>query len=198
MILVGADLKDQSSADSQGCLSVSQTILFNCKKRALTGKSRHSLDYKPPLPLYMGLSVHMQTRSKKLIGQLYELGISVSFDRVVEMENQLATATCENIAKNGVVCPAQLRKGLFTVSALDNLDHNPSRTTAKGSFHGTGISLFQFPSKSNVGHFQDGIDIPSPETKNHRLSDNFTTVPAVALKKANVAVPQTPNQIKAF
>lgn len=34
MMLVGVDLKDQSSADSQACLTVSQTILFNCKKRA--------------------------------------------------------------------------------------------------------------------------------------------------------------------
>ncbi|KAJ3591760.1 hypothetical protein NHX12_006892 [Muraenolepis orangiensis] len=82
---------------------------------------------------------------------------------------------------------------------INNLNHNPSSTTAKGSFHGTGISFFQFPSKSNVGHFQDGMDMPSPETKkNHWLPDNFTTVPAVALKKANVAVPQTPNQITAF
>ena len=32
MLLRGADLMDQDSADSQACLSVSQTILFNCKK----------------------------------------------------------------------------------------------------------------------------------------------------------------------
>jgi len=149
------------------------TILFNCKKSAPIGKSRHSLEYEPPLPLYMGLSVHTQTMSKKLIAHLLELGLSVSYDRVVELENQLATAVCENIAKNGIVCPAQLRKGLFTVSALDNTDHNSSNTTAKGSFHCTSISLFQFSSKSNVGHFQDGIGMSSPEAKkNHRLPDN--------------------------
>ena len=28
----------------------------------------------------------------------------------------------------------------FTVGALDNLDHNPSSTTARDSFHGMGIS----------------------------------------------------------
>ena len=199
MILVGIDLKDQSNDDSQACLTISHTILFNCKKRAPTGKSRHVLEYEPPLPLYMGLSVHTQTRSKKLITHLYELGLSVSYARVVELENQLATAVCENIAKNGVVCPAQLRKGLFTVSALDNIDHNPSSTTAKGSFHGTGISLFQFPSKSNMGQVQGGIAMPSPETeKNHHLPGSFTIVPAVALTKANVAVPATPNPIISF
>ena len=35
----------------------------------------------------------------------------------------------------------QLRRGLFTAGALDNLDHNSSSTTAKDSFHGTGISF---------------------------------------------------------
>ena len=33
------------------------------------------------------------------------------------------------------------RKGLFTVGPLDNIDHNPSSTTAVGAFHGCGISL---------------------------------------------------------
>ena len=41
--------------------------------------------------------------------------------------------------------PTQLRHGLFTAGALDNLDHNPSSTTAKDSFHGTGISFFSTP-----------------------------------------------------
>ena len=41
--------------------------------------------------------------------------------------------------------------GLFTVGALENIDYNPSSTTTQGSFHGTGISLFQFPDSSVSG-----------------------------------------------
>ena len=37
----------------------------------------------------------------------------------------------------------KLRKGIFTTSAVHIIDHNLSSNTAKGSFHGTGISLFQ-------------------------------------------------------
>ena len=147
--------------DSQSCLTVSQTILFSCKKRASAAKPRHSLEYEPPLPLYNGLNVHTQSRSKKLVTQLYEFGLSVSYERVMSFESQLATSVCENIEQTGVVCPSLLRKGLFTVGALDNIDHNPSSTTAKGSFHGTGISLFQFPTRYNKGHPQDGITLPS-------------------------------------
>ena len=34
-------------------------------------------------------------------------------------------------------------------SAADNIDHEPSSTTSEDSFHGTGISLFQYSTKSN-------------------------------------------------
>ena len=50
-----------------------------------------------------------------------------------------------------VVCPTHLRKGLLTVGAMDNIDHNPSSTTADSSFHGTGISIIQFPTVNNTG-----------------------------------------------
>jgi hypothetical protein len=42
--------------------------------------------------------------------------------------------------EDGVVCPAILQKGLFTTSAVDNIDHNHSATTATISCHGTDIS----------------------------------------------------------
>ena len=37
-----------------------------------------------------------------------------------------------------------MQENIFTVSAIDNLDYNPSSSTAKDSFHGTGILIFQF------------------------------------------------------
>ena len=85
--------------------------------------------------------------------------------------------------------PTQLRRGLFTAGALDNLDHNPSSTTAKDSFHGTGISLFQFPTSSSLGENQNDIKLALADTKkNHQLPDSFATVSAVALKTATVSV----------
>ncbi|KAG0725677.1 hypothetical protein GWK47_038125 [Chionoecetes opilio] len=165
MLMKGADLKDQDCTVSQACLTASQIILFNCKKRARRDKqipssrSRHSLEIEPPLPLYIGLNLHTQTRSRKLVTQMHDLGLSVSYDRVPHLENHLATAVCKDMKRKGVVCPVQLRFQLFTVGALDNIDHNPSSTTATGSFHGTGISLFQFPTSSNMGQSQSEISL---------------------------------------
>ena len=67
------------------------------------------------------------------------------------LEDQLAGSVSMHFEKQGIVFPPNLRKGLFTVGALDNLDHNPSSTTSQNSFHGTAISVFQFPSVSNSG-----------------------------------------------
>lgn len=194
---------NQDFTESQACLTISQTILFNCKKACdsknanSSMKSRHSLNYEPPLPLYIGLNIHTQTRCKKLIMEMYELGLSISYDRVLQLENQLANAVCDDIDKKGIVCPTQLRKGLFTVGALDNLDHNPSSTTAKDSFHGTGISLFQSPTRSKMGTLQDIISLnDSTRMKKYLLPDHFTIVPAVTLKKEKVEVNESPNSVE--
>lgn len=204
MLMRGADLKDQDSVDSQACMTASQIILFNYKKRArrdkniTTTRSRHSLEFEPPLPLYIGLNLHTQTRSKKLVTQMHELGLSVCYDRVLHLESHLATAVCEDSKRKGAVSPTQLHFQLFTVGSLDNIDHNPSSTTAKSSFHGTGISLFQFPTKSNGGQLQIGISQRFKEVTglNHQLPEDFTTVPAVVLRKESVDVPKPPHDIR--
>ena len=90
--------------------------------------------------------------------------------------------------------PIQLRHGLFTMGALDNIDHNPSSTTAKDSFHGTGISLFQFPSESSMGRIPK-IQLSKNQSKNLQLPETYTTVPAVASKKESVSVPKPCNSI---
>lgn len=50
--------------------------------------------------------------------------------------NSLATFLNTN-----VVCPPHLPKKYFVTCAVDNIDHNLSSSTAKGSFHGTGNNI---------------------------------------------------------
>ena len=188
------NLKDQDKCESQACLTVSQVILFNIKKKCSdsTVKTRHTLHREPPLPIYVGLNIHHMTRSKKLIQQLYQMGICVSYDRVLELEDWTASSVCERFEEDGVVIPACLRKGVFTVGALDNLDHNPSSTTAVDAFHGTGISLFQFPTKVDPGEDRPPLIISPSETSQHSLPDSYGLVPAVALTACAVHIPIQP------
>uniref|UniRef100_UPI00358EDFCA uncharacterized protein n=1 Tax=Myxine glutinosa TaxID=7769 RepID=UPI00358EDFCA len=75
LILTGPQFGEQDKRDSQTCLTIGQEIVFNTKKRPSPGPSsssmnpRHSLDSELPLPIYIGINVHAQTRSKKLIQQ---------------------------------------------------------------------------------------------------------------------------------
>ena len=105
------------------------------------------------------------------------MGICISY---VEIEDWITIYTCERFKEDGVVSPACLRKGLFTVGALDNLDHNPSSTTSQSSFHGTGISLFQFPTRSNPGGCRVPVTIFLPSgAKEHTLC--LTAMPSSQL-----------------
>lgn len=134
------------------CLTIGQYIVYNPKKKMshTALKTRHSKEREPPFPIYIGNNVHAATRSKKLIQKLCHMGICISYDRI--LEDWIGTSSCERFEDNGVVSPAYLRKGLFTVGALDNLDHNPSSNTS--------LSSFQMPTNTEPGESQPPITIP--------------------------------------
>ncbi|KAL9954025.1 hypothetical protein ACROYT_G041513 [Oculina patagonica] len=82
---------------------------------------------------------------------------------------------------------------MFTVGAIDNIDHNPSSTTAQGSFHGTGISLFQFPKQDSEVSQQEvqGVSLCASRTTSRdiTLPDEYSSVPPVSVKTSEVNVP---------
>lgn len=190
MIINGLDIKAEKKKNSQMCSTVCEMLIFNSKKwpsRAKSTVTRHSLE--TPLPLYIGLKIHNSTRSKVLIEQMYKLGLSVSYYRVIEVEEELSASLCQRFDLDGVVVPSILKKGIFTAAALDNLDHNPSSNTSTSSFHGTGISLFQFPTEDVPGEPRPPLIIPPAETSNIRLPEHYASVPAVAFNPNTVSCP---------
>ena len=64
---------------------------------------------------------------------------------VLELSTDMGNSVCARFESEGVICPPKLHKGVFTAGAVDTINHDPSSVTAKGSFHGTGISLFRHP-----------------------------------------------------
>ena len=75
--------------------------------------------------------------------KLFNLGLRISYDCVLRLSAEMGNHVCQRFHVEQVVCPPMLKGGVFTTAAVDNLDHNPSATTANDSFHGTGISLLQ-------------------------------------------------------
>jgi len=76
--------------------------------------------------------------------------------------------------KKSVVTSACLQNGLFTVVAvLNNLVHNHSSTSVMDAFHGTNISIFQFPTKANPVKVRPHVTIPPIGASQHSLPDNY-------------------------
>ena len=77
---------------------------------------------------------------------------------------------------------------IYTIRALDNVDHNSSSTWAEGSFHSTGISIIQIWESENEG--EDRI-LPFEIVSTHNnteLPDKFTVVKAVSINQKAIAV----------
>ena len=163
--------------NSRMVLSVSQLAMMS-----MTSLSTN-LKCEPPLAVFLALKVHSQTRSKKLVELLHEYCLSVSYKRVVSIEIGFAQSIAQQTSANSnIVCPTNLRQHIFTVAALDNLDHNPTSRTATSSFHGTGISIFQFPSSDKPGLYQKPIQIDQAQKSNTVrpiLPPSYTFVPPV-------------------
>eukprot|EP00745_Piridium_sociabile_P026562 TRINITY_DN4240_c0_g2_i9.p1 TRINITY_DN4240_c0_g2~~TRINITY_DN4240_c0_g2_i9.p1 ORF type:complete len:1084 (-),score=281.98 TRINITY_DN4240_c0_g2_i9:490-3741(-) len=138
------------------------------------------------------MSVHAKTRKRTLVEMLHEHGIGISYDRVLEISAQLGEATVSKYVDDGVVCPPVLRKGLFTTSAMDNIDHNPTATTATTSFHGTSISVFQHPTKDDKGEERGHLEFREEKVKTiPELPDSFTNIHPAFFTKKKPSPPQS-------
>ena len=84
----------------------------------------------------------MQELSRNLVDKLSNLGLCISYDRVLSLSEEMGNSVCQQYHKEQVVCLPAINQVVLTISAVDNIDHNPSATTATDSFHGTGISRF--------------------------------------------------------
>ena len=107
----------------------------------------------------------------------------------------MGNSACQQLHREQVVCPPKMRSNVFTTSAIDNIDHNPSSTTAKGSFHGTAISLLQHPSFTGEGVDRSIAIVGGSREANSkmvgRLPHYYTDVPPVTTNVKNIAVPAT-------
>ena len=157
MVLEGPSIKDQHhECSTPAALSIAQILKYNGVKRMrkqvdATSSLRHSSTQETPLPIYVGLLLHAQTRKRDLVDRLFILGLSISYDHVLRLSAEIGNSVCQRFHVEQVVCPPTLKGNTFTTAAVDNLDHNPSATTVKDSFHGTEISLLQHPTSANEG-----------------------------------------------
>lgn len=129
-----------------------------------------------------------------MVDKLCDLGLSISYNRVLEISSEMGNNVGERFQAENVVCPSNLKLKLFTTSAVDNIDHNPSSTTATGSLHGTALSLFQHPTKENQGQERVPVQPPPDRPTSHGIAPlprQYAEVPPVQPWKTDPSFPST-------
>ena len=173
MILEGPNARCHlTGKPSQAALTLAQLLKFNSVKHARKTEqcTRHIKSQETPLPVYIGVMLHVKTQKRDLIDRLYALGMSISYDHILRLSSDMANAVCEHFKETDTVCPPNLKRNVFTTAAVDNIDHNTSLTTTITSFHRTSISLIQHPNEHGEG-------VSNAIIKRRNLSPSTTIVP---------------------
>ena len=79
-----------------------------------------------------------ETRKRTIVDDPYNLGLSISYDSVLEISTEMGIkfAHVTNLKKLSVHLNFIIKKKVSTTAAVDNINHNPSSSTAQGAFHG--------------------------------------------------------------
>ena len=157
MVMEGPSNQDQMADSTPAALAIAQMLKFNSKKynrmhgTIASVTVRHTAAQETPVPTYTEMMLHAHTRKRELVGKLSHLGMSISYDCVLQLSAQIGNSVYQQFHREQVVCSPKMRSKVFTTAAVDNIDHSASATTEKESFNGTAISLLQHPSFAGEG-----------------------------------------------
>ena len=108
----------------------------------------------------------------------------------------MGNSTILRYKEENVICPANLKRSLFTVTAVDNIYFKTTFRTAKGEFHGTGCSVMQIPDEENDGINRDTLVIRDDVPKQRHLlplPSSYGEVQPLLLKVHEPFVPTVGN-----
>ena len=183
------------AGQTQAAVTIAQLLMFNSRKygpqqnQEKQKKRHHAKNKEMPVPIYLGLKMHAETRKQEIVDCLYHLGLSISYDRVMAISTDIANSVCAKFTREGVVVPPGLTTNVFTVGMMDNIDHNPSSTTAPDSFHGTSISMVQHTSESDKKPELLAVDSTVQGTRSVQPLPNTYTLVAPLERKREVLIP---------
>lgn len=167
--------------------TISQQLVYNtCSgthHATKTDTIRHGKGHETPFVLYQGLKLHGDGRLKKQIENAHELGLSVSYGRVVEVKQTIARAVCKRHAEDGVVLPTNLRHNVFVTYDVDNLDGQSKGNFSQDEFHGTALSATNHLSWDKLGVQRATIQLDYSDTSVPQLPDAYALIHPVELNE---------------
>ena len=120
----GSSAENMNEYCKQGPLTVGQMIAFNttiCTQKTST-ILYHSVQRKPPLPVYLAMMIYNKTGSPDLIEKLSDLGPCISKYSLSNISVSLGNTLVLTNEEVGVMVSMNLKLGLFTTASLDNIN----------------------------------------------------------------------------
>ena len=154
-------------------LALSQLVISNAVNESSNAQHLYQVRKREtPFPLYVGLKLHCQGRQKKFIKNLYNAGISVSHDRVIDLRQKSVQAVSKRFRVQGVVVPVNCKRCVFITGTTDNID-----VSGRTDMHGTSITLICHLSKDNMGVDPLPLLMDVPDDTLVDLADEYAVVP---------------------
>lgn len=103
MILDGPGIEDESTVEqchSCATQTLSQLIVYNTvksrrNKSTSTAAQRHNRDRETPVPIYLALKIHGETRKRGLVDAMHAMGLCISYDRMLTISTDIANQVCD-------------------------------------------------------------------------------------------------------
>ena len=125
-----------------------------------------------PTPKHVGMALHVikQTRSKETVTLLNRFGNSISYYDAQRYITSMALSAEQRQRDNGFFIPDNIRPGLFTHFAFDNLDFQESSLDGKTT-HGTTHIIYQCqPDQPSLSEANTTMSVMLPLCKPRKLS----------------------------
>ena len=136
------------------------TSSANLRQRILIASVCHILmqashqSFMSPLLLSTGLFIHQTTRSRVALNLLSGLGVSVSYDQVINFEKAAAVTQTSNATPQATQGDAITE--VFCQWVADNFDYNEDTLNGQQTTHVMGIVTCQTPAKTSNVQVQRG------------------------------------------
>ena len=184
--------EDQANinARTRVACTISQLICSNAAKQSSNASTLYQMkERETPFPLYIGLKLHASDRQKGTINTFHSFGMSVSYDRVMDVRRGLALAVSRQFAKDGVVVPSNIKRGVFTTGGVDNIDES-----GRIELHGTAISLTNHLTHENIGVSPPPLTLDVVEGTTIKLPDDFAIVPYIDEYAGDITLSSIPDE----
>ena len=100
--------------------------------------------FETPLSVGLGLILHQETRNKKLIEMLADMKLSISYNKVMNINYDIETVAKEKAVQNaGIYLPSVIAPGKPVYFAIDNSDLQINTRDGKNQLHGTANVVYQ-------------------------------------------------------